>query len=202
MHNAFLTLGGEKVSKSIGNVVYVCDLIEKGFHPLALRYFFLQAHYSTPLSFSWEALAGAAGGLDRLWKIAREVEKESGKKGMPSEMRELFLATIRDDLSTPHALGILWDTVQNDDFSPEEKWGLLESAEAHLGLDLTSPPKEKHSKSPVSVPEPVRALVSKRETARSEKDFEEADRLRTEIENCGYHVDDSPEGPVLSRETL
>src|SRR3989344_5210432 len=55
MHSAFLNMGSEKISKSLGNSVYLSEIIEKGFHPLALRYFFLQAHYRTPLSFSWDA---------------------------------------------------------------------------------------------------------------------------------------------------
>ena len=81
LHNAFLTAaGGEKAAKSLGNVFYLSDIVQKGFHPLALRYFFLQAHYRTPLSFSWDALAGAAEALHRLWRLAREVAHESRKK--------------------------------------------------------------------------------------------------------------------------
>ncbi|TSC64380.1 MAG: cysteinyl-tRNA synthetase, partial [Parcubacteria group bacterium Gr01-1014_91] len=99
MHNAFLTMSGEKASKSLGNVVYLSDVVAKGFHPFALRYFFLQAHYRTPLSFSWDALAGAAGALERLWKISREVARESKGKSAPSEARERFLVAIRDDLA-------------------------------------------------------------------------------------------------------
>jgi cysteinyl-tRNA synthetase len=77
VHNAHLTMGGEKISKSLGNVVYLSDVVDKGFHPLSLRYFFLQANYRTPLSFSWNALAGAAGALERLWRLSREVANES-----------------------------------------------------------------------------------------------------------------------------
>src|SRR3989344_6087718 len=77
IHNAHLNIQGEKLAKSTGNAIYLSDVIEKGLHPLSLRYFFLQAHYRTPLSFSWDTLAGAASGLDRLWRTAADIAEES-----------------------------------------------------------------------------------------------------------------------------
>ncbi|MFA7302163.1 MAG: cysteine--tRNA ligase [Candidatus Paceibacterota bacterium] len=201
LHNAFLTVGGEKISKSLGNGFVLADLIERGFHPLALRYFFLQAHYRSPLSFSWEALAGAAAGLDRLWATAQRIAEESKRVSHPSEARVNFLALLRDDLSTPQALGVLWEALRSEDYAPEEKWGLIEDAEAHLGLSLINPPRA--GAVPESeIPEEVRALLRERNTARSGKDFEEADRLRGEIAQRGYRVDDGPSGAVLTKTTL
>ncbi|MBI2409996.1 cysteine--tRNA ligase [Candidatus Kaiserbacteria bacterium] len=196
MHNAFLTMGGEKASKSVGNVVYLSDVKEKGFHPLALRYFFLQAHYRTPLSFSWDALAAAASALERLWKLSSEVAEEAGRTSAPSEARDQFLAAVRDDLATPQALGILWDSLKSDEYAPEEKWGLLEDAEAHFGLCLLNPPVTK-ARALAELPADIRELVARREKARTSKDFEEADRLRKELGDRGYHVEDSPDGPVI-----
>lgn len=201
MHNAFLNMGSEKVSKSLGNVVCLSDVIAKGFHPLALRYFSLQAHYRTPLSFSWDALAGAAGALDRLWKIASDIAEESKHKSVSSESRSRFLATVRDDLATPQALGILWDSLKSEEYSPEEKWGLIEDAEAHLGLSLLNPPAPNILKEK-DLPEEVKKMLARREAARVSKDFGEADRIRSDIENSGYHVDDGPNGPVLTRTAL
>lgn len=201
LHNAFLMIEGEKISKSLQNDMYLNDIIEKNYHPLALRYFYLQAHYRTPLSFSWNAIAGAASALDRLWKLAREIADESKRVQTPSEARERFLAVMRDDLATPQALGILWDSLKSEDYAPEEKWGLLEDAEAHLGLSLLHPPtKSAIAKS--DIPEEIREMLARRETARAAHDFKEADRIREEIEHWGYHVDDELEGPVLIRTTL
>lgn len=201
MHNAFLNMGSEKVSKSLGNVVYLSEVIEKGFSPLALRYFFLQAHYRTPLSFSWDALAGAAGALERLWNLSREIAQESDKKSVPSEMRDRFLATVRDDLATPQALGILWDSLKSEEYTPEEKWGLVEDAEAHLGLSLLNPPKL-NILTEKDLPVKIREMLARREAARDSKDFDEADRIRGDIENSGYRVDDGPNGPVLTKTAL
>lgn len=201
MHNAFLTMGGEKASKSLGNSVLLPDIIERGFHPLSLRYFFLQAHYRTPLSFSWDALAGASEALNRLWRLSRDIAEESKCKSASSEARTRFLATIRDDLATPQALGILWDSLRSEEYAPEEKWGLLEDAEAHFGLLLTAPPIA-GTITGKNIPDGIQKLLTLREAARLAKDFAEADRIRSEIENSGYHVDDGPNGPVLTRTTV
>lgn len=201
MHNAFLSMHSEKISKSLGNVVYLSDIKTKGLHPLALRYFFLQAHYRTPISFSYEALHGAAEALQRLWKISRDIAQESGRASAPSEARDRFLAAMRDDLATPQALGHLWDALRSEEYAPEEKWGLLEDADAHLGLSLVTPPATSVI-AETDIPAEIRTMLEKREIARISKDFQEADRIRGEIEKSGYRVDDSPEGPVLIRTTL
>ncbi|HUY05617.1 MAG TPA: cysteine--tRNA ligase, partial [Candidatus Paceibacterota bacterium] len=162
MHSAFLTMGGEKASKSLGNVVYLSDVVDKGFHPLALRYFFLQAHYRTPLSFSWDALAAAASALDRLWKLSREIAGESKRISEPSEVRDNFLATMRDDLATPQALASLWDALRSDEYAPEEKWSLIEAADAHLGLSLMTPP-EAGGLTSAKIPAEMQDLLVRRE---------------------------------------
>ena len=197
LHNAFLVMGDEKASKSLGNVVYLADITRRGYHPLALRYLFLQAHYRTPLSFTWEALTASASALERLWRLSTEIKEESGGKSRPSEARERFLLRIGDDLANPQALGVLWDALKSEEYEPEEKWGLLEGAEAHLGLSLLAPPVRRVAGT--DVPEDIQALVARREAARANKAFDEADRLRREIAASGYHVEDASEGPILTK---
>lgn len=201
MHSAFLTMGGEKISKSLGNGYVLGDVVAKGFHPLALRYFYLQAHYRTPLSFSWDALAGAASALTRLWKISCDIASESEQKSEPSEALTRFFVAIRDDLATPQALGILWDSLRSEEYTPEEKWGLIECADAHLGLSLSQPPTT-GTLIEADVPEEIRELLALRSTARTAGDFKEADRIRGDIENSGYHVDDGSSGAVLTKRTF
>ena len=201
MHNAFLTVEGQKISKSLRNDIYLKDIIANGRHPLALRYFYLQAHYRTPLSFSWDALAGAASALERLWKISRDIADESGRKKASGETRERFLATMRDDLATPAALGILWDSLKSEEYTPEEKWGLLEDADAHLGISLINPPILGAIKES-DIPQEIREMLKRRSAARVSKDFKTADKIRVEIEKSGYHVDDGPSGAVLTMRTL
>jgi cysteinyl-tRNA synthetase len=201
MHNAFLTVEGQKISKSLHNDIYLRDLAEKGISPIALRYFYLQAHYRTPLSFSWGALAGAASALERLQKLAGDIALESKRTNAPSEARNRFIAALRDDLATPQALAILWDSLRSEEYAPEEKWGLVEDADAHLGLSLLTPPATSTVRE-ADIPANIRVMLANREKARIAKDFSEADRIRGEIERSGYRVDDGPEGPVLITTTL
>ena len=195
LHNAFLTLDGEKISKSLGNVFYLSDVVERGFHPLSLRYLYLQAHYRTPLSFTWDALTGASAALERLWRLAGEVRRESKGRVAPYEAREDFLARMRDDLATPSAIGTLWDALRDEDATAAQKWGLIEAADAHLGLKLTDPPVVR----PAEIPEEIASLVREREEARRAKDFARSDTLRDEIAKRGYRVEDGPAGPVLTK---
>lgn len=201
MHNAFLTVEGQKISKSLQNDIYLKDIVAKGFPPLALRYFYLQAHYRTPLSFSWDALAGASSALERLVRMSRDIAEESKRLSAPSEARERFLVALRDDLATSQALGILWDSLKSEDYAPEEKWGLLEDVDIHLGLSLTDSLASNILKE-AEIPSGVKEMLAQREGARISKDFATADRLRSEIENSGYHVDDGPNGPVLTRKPI
>lgn len=201
MHNAFINMDGEKISKSIGNVVNLSDIITKGYQPLALRYFFLQAHYRTPLSFSWSALAAAASALDRLWRLAREIATESNRIGTSCEASTYFIATMRDDLATPQALSILWDSLKSEEYTPEEKWGLIEAADRHLGISLVEPPAPNRL-SKESIPAELQDLLARREAARAAHDFAAADQIRDTIEKSGYRVEDGPEGPMLVQATL
>ncbi len=198
VHNGFLNIGEDKISKSLDNTVFVTDVIDKGFHPLALRYFYLQGHYRTPLTFSWDAVAAANEALTRLWRIAAEIKKEAD--GVEdSEARSAFVGLMRDDLSTPQAIALLWESLKSDDLSPEQKWGLILAAEPHLGLSLTNPPL-KAPTSTEQLPADIQELVLARDLARSSKDFAQADALRYQLQKRGYRVDDGPSGTLLTED--
>ena len=198
LHNAFLTIEGAKISKSVGNVHTLSEVIERGFHPLALRYFFLQAHYRTPLSFSWEALKAAETGLEGLWKTARDIKKKSNGKAAPSphatELRSIFL----DDIATPQVVASLFTALGDDELTVQQKWGLLVEADALLGLSLTNPPEDAQVAFE-DLPAAVQALYAERTEAKKEKNYARADELRIHIENSGYRVEDTASGPLFTR---
>jgi cysteinyl-tRNA synthetase len=189
LHQEHLTLNGQKMAKSQGTAVYLSDVTERGHHPLALRYLFLQAHYRSPLSFTWESLTAADEGLKRLWKLSREI----GEKHVASPLQDTFMQYVRDDMSTARGLAFLWESLRSGKYSDKELRGLLETAESVFGLSLTTPPCEE------PVPEDVMELVRKREEARARKDYAEADALRIHIDTRGYAVDDGPSGTVVVR---
>jgi cysteinyl-tRNA synthetase len=116
-------------------------------------------------------------------------------------VRERFLAMMRDDLGTPQALSVLWDSLKSEDYTSKEKWGLLEDAEAHLGLSLLHPPA-RNTLLEKDLSEDLQNMLRKRATARASQDFKEADRIRDEILHRGYRVDDGPDGPMLTETTL
>ncbi len=197
MHNAFLTIDNQKVSKSLGNIFTLADVVEHGMHPLALRLFFLQAHYRSPLSFSWEALAGAEEALRRLWRAAAALKNETHGKSMDSDTMHKIQIFLRDDLATPQALACLFDALSDEDLSPRQKWGVLEAADSVFGLSLTNPPQVSFSSS--EVPSEVRSLAHEREQARAAKEYAKADELRAKIEKLGYEVADKEAGPTFTR---
>lgn len=198
MHNAFLTMESEKVSKSLGNVVYLSDLENRGIHPLALRYLFLQAHYRSPVSFSWDSVEAANEALHRLWRLSAEFKEESKGVAKPSEASIHMTTLLRDDLATPAALAFLWETLRDTHIDAKEAWGVIEAADTILGLSLTNPPSGGHLHDE-DIPEDVQKLIQERQAARIARDFARADELRIHIENRGYAVEDRPDGVVVTR---
>lgn len=196
-HQAHLTFGGEKLAKSAGNAILLSEIIERGFNPLALRYLFLQAHYSSPLSFTWESLEAANEALHKLWRYARQFKEESKGVAVFSETSERITTLLRDDLGTPQALALLWETLRDDGIGAKEAWGAITAAEPVLGLSLEKPPVEEA----IELPPEVVLLVETREAARSARDFAASDELRGQIEKWGYAVEDRAEGPVVTKKS-
>lgn len=201
MHEAFVTMEDDKIAKSVGNVVYLSDIEARGFHPLSLRYFYLQAHYRKTISFTWEALAAANEALTRLWRLVREVKTESSGVAADSDKRHALVHAVRDDLGTPEALAILWESLKDEELSPEEKWGVVVAADSLLGLSLLTPPSSSSPLTTAELPEEVQKLVYKRDLARRAKDFRRADELRHRLIESGYRVEDSGEGTLLTKES-
>lgn len=198
LHEAFITIGGEKISKSLGNEVLLADIIAKGYHPLALRYFYLQASFRSPVSFTWESIHASNEALHRLWRLAGDVIEESKGKAADSQTAWNLSVLLRDDLATPAALALLWDTLRDEDRSASEKLAVLEAAEPVLGLSLLNPPAVAGPMNTQDLPGDIQELILKRDEAREAKDYKAADTLREELEYRGYRVDDGGNGTVVT----
>jgi cysteinyl-tRNA synthetase len=199
MHSAFLNIGEDKISKSLGNSVTVSEVIARGYSPLTIRYFFLQAHYRSPLSFTWESMHASSEALTRLWRLAKEIKEESKEIPANSEIRDRVITHLRDDLGTPQALALLWETVRDEDLSPKVKWGVILAVDEVFGLSLSNPPSTRGALTPEDLPEAIAHLAREREAARTNKDFARSDELRIHIENSGYAVEDSAGGQLIRR---
>jgi cysteinyl-tRNA synthetase len=198
MHNEFLDLRGEKMSKSKGNVTVLDDLVDAGYPPLAFRYFFLQAHYRQQQVFSAEAMEAAATGYDRLVGVAVEVRDAEGPVDPVKleSLMERFRSAVRDDLNAPRALAVAWEAARSTDLLPPERWALLRRFDDFLGLDLgRAVPRRATSESDPRID----ALLAQREAARAARDFGESDRIRDELAAEGVVIEDTPEGPRWRR---
>jgi len=198
LHNEFLDFRGEKMSKSQGNVCLLDDLVERGFPPLAFRYFFLQAHYRQQQTFTDEAMEAAATGYDRLLAAAAEGRQATGSPDPArlAPLRERFRDAIRDDLNAPRALAVAWEVARSRELAAAERTALLQDFDAILGLDLGSAlPRAERSESDPRID----ALVAQREAARGRRDFAEADRIRDALAAEGVSLEDTPAGPRWRR---
>ena len=179
IHGEMLFVEGRKMSKSLGNLVILDEIRERGFEPLDLRYLFLQAHYRSKQNFTWEALKGAAAARQKLQRVYGEAAE-----GEPGELEE-FQARLGDDLDTPRALAYVWERVNGG-----ASRGFLREVEKVLDLGLGEE---------LDIPGEIQQLLQQREGERRKGDFETADALRDRIQGLGFQVDDTPEGPRVGR---
>ncbi|MFZ2804016.1 MAG: cysteine--tRNA ligase [Patescibacteria group bacterium] len=189
MHVEFLLVDGQKMSKSLGNVYTVSDLITKGFDPLALRLFFLGAHYRQKQNFTWEALSASQSALNRLRALSREWDAPTI---LDVETEIEFLAAIDDDLNTAKALAVMWKCVDADIPSGAKAASLLWMDEV-LGLSLDSVVSQ-----PVAVPQDIKLLAQERDEARANQDWATSDKVRSELEAKGWTVEDTKDGQKLT----
>jgi cysteinyl-tRNA synthetase len=135
LHNNWLLVEDEKISKSLGNTFYLTDIIERGFDPLSLRYFFLSAHYRKEQRFSWEALVASENTLGRLNVLAHDLISTRAAEARVSEVyREKFKEALSDDLNTPDALAVLWNMLRDPDLNDNSKYKTLLDFDRVFGI--------------------------------------------------------------------
>ncbi len=202
VHGEFLILRSGKMSKSGGTFVTLEVLKEKGYEPLAYRYFCLGAHYRTQLEFSYESMDAAAKSLKNLRALACQTKEQAGTNVQETEKsrawKEKFTAAMQDDLNAPKALAITWEAVRAGDLSAAEKTDFLQFADTILALDLFKVTQEK----PAQIPAEIQALLDERQAARSAKDWAKSDVLRAQINQAGYEVKDTPQGQVVCKKII
>jgi cysteinyl-tRNA synthetase len=186
IHNGMVNVNNVKMSKSLGNFKTIRDLL-KDYNGTIIRYFVLSNKYRQPIDFSSERLENAKNSYNRLKKLISELKNDNKiNKGYLKEFEE----AMNDDLNTPKSLQVIWKLVR--DKKAEGKIGTIKVIDNVLSLDLL---KEEF----IEIPEEIKILVEKREEARKNKNWEEADRIRKEINNKGYNILDTKEGPVLEK---
>ncbi|NLW55862.1 MAG: cysteine--tRNA ligase [Firmicutes bacterium] len=222
LHSAFITMSGDKMSKSLGNVVTIREACER-FTPKVVRFWLLGTHYRNPLSFGEEELKAAARGLERLetakenWRyLLSTTDQEAGAEAVPEQLSELirdcktrFTAAMADDFNTAMALGVLYELVREvnkwalaESFkltganrpALEEALSVLQDCGELLGIWFTA----EQATTSLSEEE-IKELVEKRQNARANRDFKTADAIRDTLKAKGIILEDTPQGARWKR---
>lgn len=205
IHFEHLVVDNKKMSKSLGNVYLLQgkksetgfeSIEEQGFHPLDLRYFFLQAHYRQKQNFTFKALDGARNAREKLREHINQWQREgSGDDGVViKKMEAKFRASIEDDFNMPQALAIAHQLVSSHHAS-EDKLATIKAFDMVLGLNLIQR-GDKQSNTVIDIDE-LETALELRQHAREGQEWERADQIRKELEEkFNVEIEDTPEGTV------
>jgi cysteinyl-tRNA synthetase len=201
MHNGLVQVGEEKMSKSLGNLVTIKDVLAK-YNPDAIRAFILSSHYRSPLSYSEEGLEGAAKGAERLARAANRADTANSTAGTldPGPFRKQFIEAMDDDFNTAQALSILFDMARAINQAADYGSGitsarqtLKELAGDVIGMKLASTEAKADS---VEAAPFIELLIKSRLNLRQAKQFQLADEIRNGLAELGILLEDTPKGTV------
>jgi cysteinyl-tRNA synthetase len=214
MHNGFVRVDNEKMSKSLGNFFTVREILAK-YDPEVVRFFVIRAHYRSPLNYSDQHLDDAKQALSRLYTALRGMEVSGGKIDWSNSHAARFREAMNDDFNTPEAVAVLFDLANevNKTRSGDDA-GLLKSLAGILGLLQRDPvlflqgPLSGQVNVKFTVtgtlsasysPEAIERLIADRTAARKAKNFAESDRIRKELLDAGIVLEDGPQGTTWRR---
>ena len=189
------------MSKSLGNVYTVNDLIEKGYNPMHFRYLVLNSHYKKGLVFSWKSLDSAKNAYEKLrellisWRSFSRESLSNEKLDKIDQLRYKFIQKLGDDLNYPQALAVVWEVAKSN-IPNSDKLDLILEFDQVLGLRLSELSKEIEKP---EVEEEVNKLLKKREILRNSGEYSKADRIRLELKKRGYLVEDRKEGAKVKK---
>ena len=219
MHNGFLTMDAEKMSKSLGNVLLVHDLVQR-WDGEVVRWALLSGHYRAPLNWTDALLEQAKTSLDRLYRVLSDLKRLlSGSAGLPvvdfANVEKLHeaagtLSRLEDDLNTPAAMGGLFALADGiraqlllnskaDRQVLADHLGALQEAAGLMGFLAADPDAWFQGSADTGLKDKVEALIAARATARASKDWPEADRIRGELTALNVEVLDGPGGTATWR---
>ncbi len=206
LHRAHIQIDGGKIAKSKGKAIYLADVTAKGFHPIALRYLFLGAHYRTSMNFTWDSLTAAQNAYARLVATRLSFVTEPGP--VAESFRARFNERINDDLDTAGAIAIVWEMLKDGDLDSASKLSTLLDFDRVLGLNLAIPDaaaialakaESKDYLQPEEYSEQITDILTRRDEARAQKNWTTADALRTELDVLGLGVEDAESGARVYR---
>ena len=204
MHNGFVRVDNEKMSKSLDNFFTVRDVLTN-YQPEVVRFFILRAHYRSPLNYSDRHLEDAKHALDRLYTALKgKISTNRDKLDWNNIHAKRFKEAMDDDFNTPEAIAVLFDLANvTNKSSMKEEATLLKTLGKILGLLQQDPQQYFQGKAftgdSAYTSEAIDRLIHDRITARKEGDYTKADHIRKELLNVGIILEDSPQGTTWRR---
>ncbi len=191
IHNEHLLLNKNKMSKSAGTTFTIGDVIEKGYDPLDVRYFFLQAHYRSGQNFTWDAIAASQTARKRLQQKISDMQ--DGGSVSPA-YREKFISFLADDFNIPAALAVVYEVLKSNLQDADKKATIL-NFDHVLGLALGQESESTED----TISHEVQLLLEERKKARHNKDWALSDELRDKIIDAGFELKDANTGQHIRK---
>ncbi|MBL7081226.1 MAG: cysteine--tRNA ligase [Candidatus Omnitrophica bacterium] len=209
IHHGLLTINGQKMAKSLGNFVTIKDLVKRYNDPNILKMFFLSAHYTSPIDFTWEKMKEEKQALERIMILIDKIDRKLTNSELQvadknfkeiENIKNRFKEVMDDDFNMPQGLASIFDLVNivnkdidNPDFIFAAKNLLFELTEI-FGLDL------KKRKAPLDdLAASITPLIKERNEARKKHDFQKADKIRKDLEQKGILLEDTKAGTIWRR---
>ena len=178
MHGEYLNDATGKMSKSKGEFLTVSLLEEKGYDPLAYRYFCLNSHYRNPLTFTWEGLDGAANAYKKLKTRIKNLDRTPDLNENKTDAYQVrFKEAIKNDLNTSTMMTLVYDVLKDEDLPDFSKLYLMDNFDKVLGLNLI----EEEAEIDEELEKEIQAKIEERNQAKKEKDYAKADQIRNEL---------------------
>jgi len=196
MHNGFVNINDEKMSKSLGNFFTIREVTAR-YHPEIVRMFITATHYRSPLDFSDQALDSAKAALDRLYETRQRIGDTA-----PCPLPAPFVAAMNDDFNTPEALAVLFETARNLNRALDQHQdSTLLAAEFTAICDqlgLVQQDAKRWFQGADDAPS-IEALIAQRNRARQARDFAAADAIRAQLDGMGITLKDTPDGTTWQK---
>jgi len=188
LHNGLIRINKQKMSKSLSNFIILRDMFKK-YDPIIFRYAIISTHYRSPIEISDKNLEQAKSSIQRIRNFVKEAKGTSKRldKKLIEKTKKDFIKAMDDDFDTPKAIAVIFDFIRkaNKQGNGKNAYSLIKEFDKVLGI-------LKEDK--IIITKEIKDLIKKRETARKQKDYKTADKIREKLKNRGITVEDTKKG--------